>query len=193
MKLLGLTGGIGMGKSTVASLLRARGVAVVDTDDLAREVIAPGSPALEEIRREFGDAILDAAGQLRRAELAARVFADSSARRRLEAITHPRIRVLWQTEVETWRAAGQGRGVVVIPLLYETDAQGLFDAVFCVACSDATQKIRLTARGWIEAEITRRNAAQTSVTEKMRRADAVLWSEGPVEVLDAQLARLVAD
>src|SRR5205807_8016228 len=95
MRLLGLTGGIGMGKSASDKLLRERGVPVVDTDLLAREVVAPGQPALAAVQRSFGEQILGSDARRRRDELARQVFADASARQRLEAILHPRIRALW--------------------------------------------------------------------------------------------------
>src|SRR5512147_2761685 len=107
MKVLGLTGGIGMGKTTAAKLLRELGVPVVDTDDLARQVVQPGQPALAEVLTAFGPQIARPDGQLRRDELARRVFADPAARQRLEAILRPPIRALWRAQVQTWRAAGR--------------------------------------------------------------------------------------
>src|SRR5512137_799134 len=107
MRVLGLTGGVGMGKSTSAQLLCDRGVPVVDTDDLARQVVAPGQPALAEVREAFGADVVGPDGQLRRDELAQRVFADAAARTRLEQILHPRIRALWRAQVETWRTEGR--------------------------------------------------------------------------------------
>lgn len=191
MKVIGLTGGVGMGKSTAAQLFRERGVALVDTDDLAREVVQPGQPALEELRQTFGNDFLDPNGQLRREELARVVFADAEARKRLEAILHPRIADLWRARVEQWRNDGQPLAVVVIPLLYETGAEGEFDAVVCVACTPATQRQRLRARGWTPEEIEQRIAAQTPVAEKMARADYVIWTEGSLDVHAAQLDSII--
>src|ERR1019366_1886953 len=127
-KVLGLTGGIGMGKSTSAQLLRDRGVQVVDSDDLARQVVEPGQPALAEVLATFGPEIAGQDGRLRRKELAERVCADPVARRQLEAILHPRIRMLWRAQVETWCAEGHPVAVVVIPLLFETKAEAELDA-----------------------------------------------------------------
>ena len=118
MIVLGLTGGIGMGKSTCAQLLRQRAVPVVDTDGLARRVVEPGQPAQAEILAAFGQQMLGADGQLRRDELARLVFADLDARRRLESILHPRIRELWRAQAESWRAENHALAVVVIPLLF---------------------------------------------------------------------------
>src|SRR4051812_22563263 len=122
MHLIGVTGGVGMGKTTAARFLQERGVPVIDTDVLAREVVEPGKPAWEEIRQAFGQEILGPDGQLRREELARQVFSDEARRKELEAIVHPRIRERWLAQVEVWRAEKQPRGVVVIPLLFETDA-----------------------------------------------------------------------
>src|SRR5690242_13889514 len=107
MKVFGLTGGIGMGKSTADKLLRERGVPVVDTDMLARQIVEPGQPALAEIQQCFGPEVIGADQQLRRDELARRVFNDPVARKQLEDILHPRIRELWQEQVAIWRTEGQ--------------------------------------------------------------------------------------
>jgi dephospho-CoA kinase len=191
MKVLGLTGGIGMGKSTAAQLLGSRGVAVVDTDDLARQVVEPGQPALAEVREAFGAGILAPDGQLRRDELARRVFADASARLRLESILHPRIRALWRAQMETWRAAGRSLAVVVIPLLFETKAEAELDATICVACSAATQHRRLVARGWPPEQIEQRLQAQWPIEKKMASADYLVWTEAGLDVHDAQIERIL--
>jgi dephospho-CoA kinase len=180
-----------MGKSTAAKILSGRGVPVVDTDELARQLVSPGEPALAEIQQRFGPTLVDAAGQLRRDELARLVFADSAARQKLEAILHPRIRERWLTQVEQWRAAGHAAAVVVIPLLFETAAEANFDSVICVACSAATQRKRLHTRGWSDDEIGRRIAAQWPVEKKMALARHVVWTEGQPDALAAQLARIL--
>ena len=190
MKLFGLTGGIGMGKSAAADILRARGVAMVDTDDLSRALTAPGQPTLAEIQKHFGAQILAADGGLNRAELARLVFADEAARKKLEAILHPPIRERWLAQVAAWRAEQKPIAVVVIPLLFETGAETQFDRVVCVACSPATQSVRLTARGWTPAQIAARNAAQWPVQKKMDAAHHVVWSEGALASLAAQLAAI---
>ena len=191
MKTFGLTGGIGMGKSAAAALLRARGVAVVDTDDLARQIVAPGQPALAEAQLAFGPDIVGADGQLRRAELARIIFSDPAARQQLEAILHPRIRQLWTAQVQAWRAEGQPVAVVIIPLLFETQAESSFDAVVCVACSAATQQARLAIRGWTPEQIAQRNAAQGPVGEKMRRANFVIWTEGGLDIHGEQWSHIL--
>lgn len=191
MKLLGLTGGVGMGKSTAAALLRARGLPVVDTDELARELVEPGQPALAEIRAAFGPEVFDSQGCLRRDALARIVFADETRRRELERILHPRIREAWRAQVAAWRAAGRPGAVVVIPLLFETGVAGEFDATVCVACTAASQRERLLARGWSEEEIARRLAAQWPVERKLAEADFVVWTEGGLDLTAAQLDRIL--
>jgi dephospho-CoA kinase len=191
MKVLGLTGGIGMGKSTSAQLLRARGVPVVDTDDLARQIVEPGQPALAEVLAAFGSQFAGPDGQLRRDELARRVFTDPAARRQLEDILHPRIRALWHAQVETWRAEGRPLAVVVIPLLFETKAEAELDATICIACSAATQQQRLQARGWSPEQIEQRLQAQWPVETKMARADYVVWTEADLDLHAAQIERIL--
>jgi dephospho-CoA kinase len=191
MKLFGLTGGVGMGKSACAQLLQWRGAAVVDTDELARELVEPGEPALAEIAAAFGRELLDAEGRLRRDALARIVFADPAARRTLEQILHPRIRDAWHERVAAWRAEGKPLGVVVIPLLFETGAEREFDAVICVACSAETQRQRLLARGWSPEQIEQRIAAQMPIEEKMLRADYVVWTEAGMDVHAQQVYRIV--
>ncbi len=181
MRLLGLTGGVGMGKSTAAAFLQQRGARVIDTDQLARELVEPGQPAFHEIRTVFGDQIISSGGQLRRDELANVVFADAAARKKLEQILHPRIRERWLAQVQSWRNENCPVAVVVIPLLYETRAESHFDKVICVACSENSRHERLAGRGWSAAQIEARVSSQTPVSEKIARADFVIWSEGIVE------------
>jgi dephospho-CoA kinase len=189
MRLIGLTGGIGMGKSTVAEYLIRSGEKVIDSDLLARRMVEPGQPALEEIRRAFGDAVISSEGQLDRKALASAVFSDDESRRRLETILHPRIRAAWRRQVELWRAAGESRATVVIPLLYETGADAEVDQVLCVSCTPETQRARLRTRGWDDEEIARRNAAQLPIEKKMDRADGVIWNESSIEICEEQCRR----
>jgi len=182
MKTYGLTGGVGMGKSAAADILRGFSVPVVDTDDIARRLVQPGEPALAEIQAAFGNEIVDADGRLRRSELARIIFADPAEREKLEAILHPRIRTAWLAQVESFRKNNPPLAVVVVPLLFETRAESLFDKVVCVACSAASQQQRLLARGWDAEHIQQRLAAQWPVAVKIARADFVVWTEGSVEV-----------
>ncbi len=179
MVRLGVTGGIGMGKSTSAQFLVQLGCAVVDTDQVAREVVAPGQPALAALRDAFGDGVFRPDGVLDRGRLADVVFRDAGARGRLEGILHPLIRSVWQQRLVDWRGAGVTVAAVVIPLLYETSAESEFDAVVCVACSAGSQLQRLAARGWSDEQIRGRIAAQWDVQEKVRRAQYLIWTEPP--------------
>ena len=191
MKVFGLTGGIGMGKSTSDQLLCERGVAVVDTDLLARQIVEPGQPALAEIKNLFGREMLSPDGRLRRDELARRVFADAAARKQLEEILHPRIRTLWLAQLDVWRAEGKLVAVAVIPLLFETQSESQFDATICVACSTAAQRQRLQGRGWSAEQIEQRIHAQWPTEKKMALADFVVWTEGSLGVHAAQLERIL--
>lgn len=192
MKVYGLTGGVGMGKSTSDKMLRDRGIALVDTDLIARQLVEPGEPALAEIQAAFGVDFVDTEGQLRRNELARLVFADANALKRLENILHPRIRVIWQKQIDKWRAEGRPQAVVVIPLLFETKAEARFDAVVCVACSGATQRRRLEARGWGSDQIEKRIRAQWPIEKKMDLANYVVWTEGDLDTHAAQLDRIIS-
>ena len=190
MKVCGLTGGVGMGKSTAAEFLHARGAPVVDTDELARQLVQPGQPALAEIQAEFGKSIVASDGRLRRDELARIVFADAGARKKLETILHPRIRERWLAQVEIWRRENRALAVVVIPLLFETRAESHFNKIICVACSAATQRQRLLSRGWTPKQIKQRLAAQWPVEQKISRADFVVWTEGALDMHARQLERI---
>jgi dephospho-CoA kinase len=192
MKLLGLTGGIGMGKSTAAQFLRQHGAQVVDTDELAHRLVEPGQPALGEIRSLFGDDIVSSDGHLRREALAQIVFADSVARQQLENILHPRIREGWLSELETWRRENQSLAVVVIPLLFETRAESYFDKTVCVACSPVNQRQRLLERDWTPEQIQQRLAAQWPVAQKIARSNFVVWTDGSPEAHAEQIERILA-
>ena len=189
--VIGMTGGIGMGKSTSALLLQQRLIPVVDTDTLARQVVEAGQPALREIQDVFGPGVIGADGCLKRQELAQLVFADVSLRKQLEAILHPRIRELWQLQVAQWKAESRTRCVVVIPLLFETVAAAHFDSILCVACSSASQWQRLLARGWTSEQIQQRLGAQWPIQRKMDLANYVVWTEAGLDTHAAQLERII--
>lgn len=180
-----------MGKSTSDKILRDRGVAVVDTDLIARQLVEPGEAALAEIQAAFGADMVDAEGRLRRHELARLVFSDARARQRLEGILHPRIRVIWKGQIQKWRAEGKRRAVVVIPLLFETKAEASFDAIICVSCTASSQRRRLQARGWDRQQMEQRIQAQWPVEKKMALASYVVWTEGDIETHAAQLERII--
>jgi dephospho-CoA kinase len=191
MIVIGLTGGVGMGKSTAAEILARRGLPVIDTDALARELVGPGQPALAEIRAAFGDSVFDQQGHLRRGNLAKIVFADPAKRQQLESILHPRIRESWLQQVSTWHSEEKPAAVVVIPLLFETNAQTHFHHILCVACSDATQRKRLAARGWTEEQINQRIASQLPTDDKITRSNFLIWTEPSLQIHEQQLGRIL--
>ena len=186
-RVLGLTGGVGMGKSTAARLLKKVGLPVVDSDDLAREAVQPGTEGLAEIADEFGEGFLKPDGSLDRDKMASTVFQDQAARKQLEAIIHPRVRAVWENRIEQWREQKRPVGVVVIPLLFEVGLQDSFDAVLCVASTASTQRSRLRGRNWSDAQIAARIAAQMDIAQKMDLADHVVWNEGTPDRLGEQL------
>ena len=190
MKVCGLTGGVGMGKSTAAGFFLRLGARVVDTDELARQLVQPGQPALLEIQNQFGAGVIAAGGGLRRDELARIVFADEVARKKLEAILHPRIRAGWLAQIENWRKENHPLAIVVIPLLFETQAETSFEKIICVACSPTAQEARLRERGWNDGQIRQRVAAQLPVEQKISRSDFVIWTEGSPAVHEQQASRV---
>ena len=191
MLRIGLTGGIGCGKSAVATWLAGHGVPVIDTDDVARAVVGPGQPALLEVRNRFGNGILAPDGTLDRARMAKIVFGDAEARSSLESILHPLIQREWTSRLSALESSGAALAVVVIPLLFEKGYQSHFDEVVTVACSPGTQRSRLLARGWTDEEIRLRNAAQWTVEAKVAAAGTVIWSEGRLSVMHRQLERVL--
>jgi len=191
MLVLGVTGGIGMGKSMSADLLRQRNIPVVDTDVIAREAVDPGEPALEEVVATFGKEVLDANGRLNRAEVARRVFSNPPLREKLEVILHPRIRERWLAQILAWRTQGHRLAAVIIPLLFETHAEQECNATICVACSPQTQQNRLLARGWTPEQISQRLAAQWPTQKKIEAADFLIWTDSVVGVHAAQLDRVL--
>jgi dephospho-CoA kinase len=179
MITVGLTGGIACGKSTVAGLLRERGVPVLDLDAVAREVVEPGQPALAAIAARWPEVIRD--GRLDRKALGAQVVADSASRRELEAITHPAI---W-TAAERWLAAQTAPAVVVeAALMVETGSWRRYDKLLVVTCSAEVQRRRLQAReGYDAATAERWLAAQLPLVEKERLATAVIRNDGELDAL----------
>ena len=188
---VGLTGGIGSGKSTVADELARRGAVIIDADQLAREVVEPGTPGLDQIAARFGDRVL-VGGRLDRAALAKIVFADPQARQELESIIHPAVR----RRAAELEAAAPPRSVVVhvIPLLVETGQAANFDVVVVVDVDSETQLDRLLARGGLSAEEARsRIAAQASRAQRLAAADVAVDNNGSLVELQAQLDDLWSD
>ncbi len=186
--VIGLTGGIASGKSTVGRMLEDLGAAVVDADQLAREVVAPGTPGLREVVAAFGSDVLDEEGRLARERLGERVFADPGERRRLERILHPRIAELARQRL----AAVRGRlAVYQAPLIFETGRDGEFQGVLLVDCEPDLQLSRLMVRDRLgEADARARLAAQLPAAERRRRATWVVDNSGSLDDTRAQLLRL---
>lgn len=190
MKLIGLTGGIASGKSTVSRMLRDAGVDVVDADELAREAVRPGSEGLAEITAAFGHDVLRPDGTLDRARLGARVFADEGERRRLNAILHPKIAALAAERTSALAARGVDVCVYEAPLLFENGLESAMDATILVAVPEDVQRARLVARdGLTGAEAQARIAAQMQLAEKRRRATVVLDNAGTRDETADQLVR----
>jgi dephospho-CoA kinase len=176
--VFGLTGGLASGKSSVATHLRAKGLPVIDADALAREVVAPGSAAFEEIVQGFGPDVVRR-GALDRRRLAALVFSDAQALRRLESIVHPRVQQRKATILNELAAAGEPLAAYEVPLLYEKQLETELHPVVVVALPEALQLERARSRdGSSEAEVRARLAAQLPLASKAARADYVIDNAG---------------
>jgi dephospho-CoA kinase len=185
---VGLTGGIASGKTTVANLFAALGVAVVDTDLLAREVVAPGSAILEKITEHFGSTILQADGSLDRSALRMQIFADAGQRRWLDQLMHPAIRELTDARCEN---ANGPYSIVAIPLLVETSGAARFDRVLVVDCEPALQLARLQARdGITRAEAQKILDAQATPEARLAVANDVITNDGDIAHLRHQVEAL---
>lgn len=193
MIVVGLTGGIASGKTTVAEALRREGAAIIDTDEIAREVTAPGSPALDEIVEAFGRDMVSSGGTLDRRRLGSLVFCQAQARRRLEEITHPRIRAEMIRRLDELRRQPQppAVAVVVIPLLYESGSERDVDVVVVVTAPPEEQVRRLMTRdGLSRDEAQARVSAQMPTQEKAQRADFVIDASGSIEETQSEAAKL---
>jgi dephospho-CoA kinase len=194
MLRIGLTGGIGAGKSTVSEALAAHGAVVVDADRIAREVVERGSPGLEAVAAAFGPRVLTADGDLDRPALAAVVFADPDARRRLDGIVHPLVRRR-AGELELAAREADPDAVVVhdVPLLVETGQAASYDVVLVVEAAEDVRLPRLVARGLTEDDARARIAAQATDEQRRAVADVVLHNDGTPEELRAQVDRFWAE
>lgn len=193
MLLVGLTGGIGSGKSTVARMLERRGAVAIDADDLARRAIEPGTPGHHAVLRRFGPSVLGARGAIDRNALAARVFTDDEARRDLEAVVHPEVARLFQEFVEPYRKTDR---VVVysVPLLVENELAKGFDVVMVVTAPRDVRTARLlAARGMRPEDSEWRMAAQASDEDRESVADIVIRNDGSLGDLDKELDAVWAE
>lgn len=188
MKLIGLTGGIASGKSTVAAILKRLGAAIVDADALAREVVEPGRDAWKNIVETFGAEVLQADRTLDRQKLRATIFNNPAARKKLEAIIHPRVRALAEERIRQHTAAGYAIVVYEVPLLFEGNLHEWLRPVVLVACDLDTQKRRLQERDGLSAEASQKHIdAQMSLAEKRRLADYVIENDGSLEDLEGEV------
>ena len=191
MLVVGLTGGIGAGKSAVSTMLTARGAVVLDADVHAREVVAPGTPGLAAVVAEFGAEVLTADGSLDREALGRRVFADPEALARLNAIVHPLVGALSEQRRREAEAAGIEVVVHDVPLLAENELAALYDLVVVVDCSEVTQLRRLVEqRGMEERDARARMARQATREQRLAVADEVLVNEGSLAELETQVDAL---
>ncbi|AJG21028.1 dephospho-CoA kinase [Cupriavidus basilensis] len=193
MLQIGLTGGIGSGKTRVADLFAARGAALIDTDLLAHEITAPGGLAIPALLEAFGPACLRADGAMDRNAMRELVFSDPAAKARLEGITHPLIRQLTEARAAAIRAGGLHPYLIyVVPLLVESGSwRARVDRVLVVDCSEATQVARVMARnGFSQGQVEAIMARQARRSERLAAADDVVDNEGPPEALPAQVDRL---
>lgn len=183
MKIIGLTGGIATGKSTVASMLAELGASVIDADQLSRDVVAPGSPTLQEITAAFGQQVLLPDGNLDRQQVRELVFAAPEKRQQLEAILHPAIRQLALQQLETLRQQGVSVAVYMAPLLIEARATDRVDEIWVVTARPEVQRSRLMARdGCSQKQVDEILAAQMPLEEKERLGQVVIDnSEGLAE------------
>jgi dephospho-CoA kinase len=188
VKLVGLTGGIASGKSAVAAILRRLGAAIINADDLSREVVHPGQDAWKEIIDAFSPNILHEDKTLDRRKLRQIVFENPEARKKLEAIIHPRVRALAERKISELAAAGTSIIVYEVPLLFENQIHLWLRPVIVVACKIETQKKRLLERDHLtELEAQRHLDAQMSLEDKRKLADYVIENDGTLEELEQQV------
>jgi dephospho-CoA kinase len=193
MLRVGLTGGIGTGKSYVLDHLRARGIACLDADAIAHGVLAAGTEATDAVAARFGDDVLAADGSVNRAKLGPLVFADAAARRDLEAIVHPAVYRSITAGLRAFELLGEHRLVVAaVPLLFETGHAKDFDRVIATVCAPPLQLTRLIERGLGEGEARQRIEAQLPAEEKAARSDFVIRTDGSFVDTDRQIDSILS-
>ena len=193
MKLIGLTGGIASGKSTVAKILQQLGAAIVNADVLSREAVEPGQPAWHEIIAAFGGDVLQPDQTLDRQKLRTIIFNNPDARKTLEAIIHPRVRALAEERIRQHSQAGVAVVVYEVPLLFEAKIHEWLRPVILVACDVDTQRRRLEQRDQVDAVAAQKIIdAQMSLEDKRRLADYVIENNGTLADLEHQVRELLA-
>lgn len=194
MIMLGLTGGIASGKSTVAKMLARRGAYIIDADRIARQVVEPGEKAWKQIATYFGNDFLLPGGAIARGKLAACVFADKEKRKKLEEITHPEILARVRENLEAARAAGCRVAVLDVPLMIETGWTNMVDRLWLVYVDREVQKARLMSRDNLTAEEAElRLAAQMPLAAKRKYADVIIDNSGPLALTEIQVAEAWED
>jgi dephospho-CoA kinase len=189
--VVGLTGGIASGKTTVANMFADLGIPIIDADVLAREVVEPGTPGLQAVVEEFGEGVLDAEGRLDRKKVADLVFGDEGARARLNAIMHPRIGAAGAERVHSYDNHPAPYVIYEAALLVETGAYRAFRALVVVSAEESVQRLRLIARdGFTVEEANARIASQLPLEEKVAVADYVVTNNGDFEATKAQVANI---
>lgn len=188
MLVIGLTGGIGSGKTTVADCFARLGVPIIDTDELARELVQSGQPALDEITQQFGNEILNNDGTLNRRKLRQLVFSAAAARRKLESILHPRIRSAVKSQI---KSLSSPYCIVVIPLLFESGQADLVHRILVIDCEEQQQIQRATKRDAVELEnIQAIMASQVSRQTRLDKADDIIHNNTAPEDLEPQIKHL---
>lgn len=185
---VGITGGMGCGKSTVARLFESRGFLRVDSDAIVRERVLRETPVKAALRGRWGAGVLDPAGEVDRAAVSERIFNNDDERRWLEDLVHPRVFKAWE---EAFASSPDSRWAVEVPLLFERGLEKGFDFTVCVALPPEQQLARLEERGIPRALAGRRISKQLPLAQKIDRSDFVLWNEGSPEFLEAQVDRMV--
>jgi len=185
--IVGITGGMGCGKSTAARFFERRGFRLLDSDRLVRESVLTAPEVVAAVRARWGESVFSAAGTVDRGRLGERVFADEAERRWLEELTHPVVFTLWRAALAT---DPKGHWVIEVPLLFERSLENWFDFTVTVTCSPDQQIVRLEQRGLSRSLAGQRLSAQLPLARKIELADFVLWNDGSAEFLEAQITRL---
>jgi dephospho-CoA kinase len=190
--IIGLTGSIASGKSTVSNMLKEKGYPIVDADKIARQVVEPGTPVIKEIAEHFGDEVLNVDGSLNREKLGERIFKSEEERKKLNSIIHPAIRNEMIRQKEQWISKGAGTVILDIPLLFESKLQSFVEKIIVVSVTPEIQKQRLIARNELnEQEAADRINSQLLMVEKEAGADAVIDNNGTIEETKMQVETLL--